>query len=324
MDLKKPYKQYMVAEFEDGLEVVPTKWRTSKNHCLFPNTTSANRMTKAAKNLEDPKESWATYRMKKIYAYSNSYAGALRKMEVGCYQSDGFSSTENENGRDETDYEEVDEIKNYPQVPSLRGEEDSVPENLTEESFRQQLDQPEPVAAEKSVTATELKEILRCTTINKFKIDTVQDRQLEILTKLDLILNKIGEQGKENVPVPAAPDLPCFPISSEEDVLILEEKLSEEEVRKHMIRELQKFGGAHLAEVVRRMLVYLLTDEVAEKYSFMGLKGKMQFSSLKLCSLINDVARIHVKTATNKEISKPIAAWLRHAKERLNKKKTQL
>lgn len=59
---------YVIVEFEDGLQVIPTNWlHESKMKAVWPNFTNNNRYNKAVKHMETPEKTWMKHPIKKIY-----------------------------------------------------------------------------------------------------------------------------------------------------------------------------------------------------------------------------------------------------------------
>lgn len=49
---------------------------------------------------------------------------------------------------------------------------------------------------------------------------------------------------------------------------------------------LSRFVGNTLPETIQKIMQRLFTDQFLSKYSFIGFKGKHQFSTLQSCSII--------------------------------------
>lgn len=58
------------------------------------------------------------------------------------------------------------------------------------------------------------------------------------------------------------------------------------EVADAFVRELQRLQGSNLGATTRRIMAHLLTDELGSQFSWLGRKGKENFSELKLSGLI--------------------------------------
>ncbi|KAM7282031.1 uncharacterized protein LOC115316529 [Ixodes scapularis] len=97
------------------------------------------------------------------------------------------------------------------------------------------------------------------------------------------------------------------------DLLAFEKELDEEKALR-LVHELKQLGGKTASKATKRMLTYLLTDELAAQFSWIGRKGKLNFSVLKTATAITDAAK---KLPGGKDaIEDSIKSWLRHAPER--------
>lgn len=63
-------KRFVVVEFQDGLQIIPTTWLTSDlKRAKWPNCyISYNRYDKAVKNMEEPQSTWEEHPIVKIFA----------------------------------------------------------------------------------------------------------------------------------------------------------------------------------------------------------------------------------------------------------------
>lgn len=52
------------------------------------------------------------------------------------------------------------------------------------------------------------------------------------------------------------------------------------------VHELKQLGGKTASKATKRMLTHLLTDELAAQFSWIGRKGKLNFSVLKTATAI--------------------------------------
>ncbi|XP_042147875.1 uncharacterized protein LOC121836764 [Ixodes scapularis] len=100
----------------------------------------------------------------------------------------------------------------------------------------------------------------------------------------------------------------------------------QEATRDQLIANLKSFGGDNVSCNTRRVLEYLMTDNVAQNYSWIGNKGKKKFCELKVKQIITDAVRSNPKfTATVDDVEREIKKWLQHASCRikLRQKKVQ-
>ncbi|XP_037499907.1 uncharacterized protein LOC119373913 [Rhipicephalus sanguineus] len=105
------------------------------------------------------------------------------------------------------------------------------------------------------------------------------------------------------------------PLSSLEELQEFDDKLDAGKF-KILVHELAQLGGKDAYWATKRILSYCITDEVAAQFSWMGRKGKLSFSALKIAKAITDAAR-KAPNATAADVEASIKSWLRHAPERL-------
>ncbi|XP_065309830.2 uncharacterized protein [Dermacentor albipictus] len=110
-------------------------------------------------------------------------------------------------------------------------------------------------------------------------------------------------------------DLLSHPLSSLEELQEFDDKLDAGKF-KILVHELTQLGGKDAYWATKRILSYCITDEVAAQFSWMGRKGKLSFSALKIAKAIADAAR-KAPNATAADVEASIKSWLRHAPERL-------
>ncbi|CAL1678842.1 unnamed protein product [Lasius platythorax] len=87
------------------------------------------------------------------------------------------------------------------------------------------------------------------------------------------------------------------------------------------VKEVSRVGGKNPYEFVKRNCTRLLTNELAEKYSWLGAKQKRKFCHLKLADLLIVSGQDSNSAYTTKVLEEAIQKWLRRAKERLNAEK---
>ncbi|KAM0730284.1 hypothetical protein ACS0PU_004161 [Formica fusca] len=115
-----------------------------------------------------------------------------------------------------------------------------------------------------------------------------------------------------------------FPLKTEEDLQTVELILENDDEITKAINELQQIGGNNGYEFIRRALSMILTNEVADKYSFFGRKKKKSFCNLNICKLLIRASKKGGYCQTTKESEKYIQGWLRRAAERGKLRKVTL
>ncbi|XP_018406823.1 PREDICTED: uncharacterized protein LOC108782920 [Cyphomyrmex costatus] len=107
-----------------------------------------------------------------------------------------------------------------------------------------------------------------------------------------------------------------FPLQTEEDLQIAERLLEDEAETTKETNELQGLGGNNGYEFIRRVLTMILTNKLANDYSFFGRKKKKSFCDLNICKVVINAAKKGKYCNDTKEVEKNIAGWLRRAAER--------
>ncbi|XP_050308331.1 uncharacterized protein LOC126744811 isoform X2 [Anthonomus grandis grandis] len=111
-----------------------------------------------------------------------------------------------------------------------------------------------------------------------------------------------------------------FPISSDEDMAILEEYLTESIDFHNAVLELAKIGGSRPYDFISRVATLLISNEQALKYSWLGRKGKRIFSDTRVANLLIEALSATSLANTRKEAETAIQLWLRRAFDRKNNK----
>ncbi|KAK4885153.1 hypothetical protein RN001_001424 [Aquatica leii] len=108
-----------------------------------------------------------------------------------------------------------------------------------------------------------------------------------------------------------------FPISSLQDINILENYLQNKDNFENLCLYLSTFGGRDVTSITNAILRYLLTNHIAQGFSFFGSRlGKKAFNDLKLKTLV--IASVR-KTCSESItiIEKNIKDWLKYAPQRI-------
>ncbi|KAM7303425.1 uncharacterized protein ISCGN_013383 [Ixodes scapularis] len=114
-------------------------------------------------------------------------------------------------------------------------------------------------------------------------------------------------------------ETPAFPLPNKDDVAALESRIVEGGYRQTLVERLSKIGGDTTREAAVRVLRATLTDELASQYSWFGAKGKVQFGTLQLASVLYD-AVIATGAITKKDFQVTTMGWMKHARQRVEQK----
>ncbi|XP_033646904.1 uncharacterized protein LOC117306436 [Asterias rubens] len=158
-------------------------------------------------------------------------------------------------------------------------------------------------------TATEKKLL---TLIEKATMITTENRTLlkKILRKLNTSQQELDNGG--------LPEGLTFPLKLLRDVRDLEALLQNFEKEKLLVTYLSNIGGENLGSTVRRILVCILTNDLAKQFNWIGKGTKEAFCKLRLVNVVHRAVRRNpaVRSATNAEIDSIIKDWFRYAKDR--------
>uniref|UniRef100_A0A2S2NZ72 DUF4806 domain-containing protein n=1 Tax=Schizaphis graminum TaxID=13262 RepID=A0A2S2NZ72_SCHGA len=111
-------------------------------------------------------------------------------------------------------------------------------------------------------------------------------------------------------------------INNDADLDIMEDKLTKEQTfRNKVILELSRLTGSNMSETVRKIMQKLFTDNFLANYSYIGIKGKKQFSTLQTCRIIFESIRKmrQYKDISDIEIEKPLKNWMAQSSARIKK-----
>ncbi|XP_064469679.1 uncharacterized protein LOC135384408 [Ornithodoros turicata] len=152
--------------------------------------------------------------------------------------------------------------------------------------------------------------------------------QLQVLRSLNVIRLAVQQQSDllsqltppSRDPVGDVQQLVAQPFSRIEDFEQFESTLTPA-LEKQFVQELTLLGGATPKAAVKRILEYVMTDQVAEKYSWEGRKGKNVFRDLRLPNIMMRAvhAQKQLSKCTNYDLEKATKAWLRHSADRLKR-----
>ncbi|XP_044747941.1 longitudinals lacking protein, isoforms A/B/D/L isoform X5 [Coccinella septempunctata] len=135
-------------------------------------------------------------------------------------------------------------------------------------------------------------------------------------TKLDEINHRILSSSNELVPPENLPQ--NFPMNTLELFQSFERLLWEDaDVWHYMVKRLAALGGSGGESLTRRILKFLITDEVASLFNWKG-RDKMPFEKLKVTELVVAAVRVNYATEMNElKICNTVKDWLKFAKVRM-------
>ncbi|XP_054288892.1 uncharacterized protein LOC129004351 [Macrosteles quadrilineatus] len=332
---------------------------TGEMTCSWPNFTSNTRYDQAVKNLEKPNGDWKTYPVKNIVAYADSFEKGKEKLREAENFSDvnsgydtevqkrirrqraskkklrmdnyfmGGSSSESNSSGDETSknmpYTKVANIPVPPQPPvffkspnaSTKVQKIYSPLSITMDSSQTSSEEQSKATEFEKYTRKSLSEL-------RFKINSILETQKEILKELKAMPLGVPQSISSSNSEDDLINQEAFgklPVKTKEELRDFEEHLQKRSFREFVVNELRKLGGHDLKSIILIMMPKILSNELAQEFSWIGGKGKTIFSTLQITKVILDTARLHQPAATDTDIAVPIKNWLRHAKERAERLK---
>ncbi|KAK7138671.1 hypothetical protein R3I93_015939 [Phoxinus phoxinus] len=110
----------------------------------------------------------------------------------------------------------------------------------------------------------------------------------------------------------------CFPLSSFQQLQVIEGQLQQEDYKTAVINTLALRGGTTVKESVWRILSFLLSNDMARQINWRGINGKAAFKDTSLKPVINAAVRRNrlTATATDQEIEHWTKRWLQLAADR--------
>ncbi|XP_022189198.2 uncharacterized protein LOC111047696 [Nilaparvata lugens] len=326
--LEKENYKYFIVQFDDGFELVPRKWIMSETReCYWPLCSTLKEYDRAVQSMDDPKDDWKKCHIEKILGGAKTFLRGKEKLKRAGDNSSLTTDIDEKKSRHSralkrqfspatssaSDGEDEDENITIPPLPKI-------PAIINRPSMPQGGSSAN-VAATPTDQSHETKTILRAIAGVKYTLATMQANQEEIKERIEKMeqrfLNNeneqiLGDGEDENVSS-------LLPIKCDEDFNAVDDNLSNVLFKRKLVTELKKIGGSEMKNVVYNVLPKIFTNEVAEKYSWFGAKGKRALACSNFSGLIKDVVRCHFKDATDTNIEIPIKKWLSKAKERLQR-----
>ncbi|XP_046145220.1 uncharacterized protein LOC123988599 [Osmia bicornis bicornis] len=321
---------------EDGtIEAVPSAW-VRGDLCHWP-PLHRNGLTAAIKRSEPVNLSWPTHTIQ-IFKHGifDTYIKAREKARIAEETSDLQSEVETMRRRKRTrrfvssESEESDSdfltLPSPPPMPEGRKEMttvgDSAAGNATVSS-----------AAATTVTATagpsssgcNDSEMCKCCRERNQYLDTLIEqnhliRELLMDLTADMkelkLAHKVGSVTEQSVSLYSRYEGLKFPLTREEDLLVLDTSLAKEDHFKDAVQELAKIGGDNNYQFVKRVLSSIIDNNLAMKYSWLGRKGKKVFCTLHLARLVISAAEMANLGDTKRTTEVSIQNWLRRAFDR--------
>ncbi|KAF5284398.1 hypothetical protein FQA39_LY17073 [Lamprigera yunnana] len=143
----------------------------------------------------------------------------------------------------------------------------------------------------------------------------LKEQNTQILKELKILNSKPNTQRHQSFEPPL--DIPIgLPLRTVEDVVSLEKYLSNGANLSALVSYLSTLGGRDFTHKTNIILRSLLTNEVAQLYSYRGTRlGKRALSTLNLKTVVVRAVQTGC-SATENDVCFNIKVWLKHAKQR--------
>ncbi|CAL8117622.1 unnamed protein product [Orchesella dallaii] len=151
-------------------------------------------------------------------------------------------------------------------------------------------------------------------------VNIIKAQMKQLQESVDVLLQKNAVDGLNSNQVVTDVAHFAIPVASSEMLENLYGSLSSDNARNSLIIKLGMRGGKDVRECTRRVMSTLLTDRVAERFSWLGSRGdKNAFSKSVLKDLVIDAVRANGKTnlASADDVENAVKEWLKNSKKRL-------
>ncbi|XP_072573202.1 uncharacterized protein [Paramormyrops kingsleyae] len=123
---------------------------------------------------------------------------------------------------------------------------------------------------------------------------------------------------KQDASAIEVPEGVVFPLKSHADVEALHEKLEDRSLMSAVVAMVADVGGTSVDDATRRMMKYILSNELAMEYNMFGRHGKRKFKDLRLFSVVYEALKKNSLTAkvNQQEAERALSKWFIGARDR--------
>ncbi|XP_041859402.1 uncharacterized protein LOC121651345 [Melanotaenia boesemani] len=148
------------------------------------------------------------------------------------------------------------------------------------------------------------------------KLLTILEEVKETQRVHSKILNALLK--KQEAPVMEVPEGVAFPLQTQADVEALDEKLKDRSLMSTVAAVVADVGGTSVDDATRRMMKFLLSNELALDYNLFGRHGKKKFKDLRLFSVVYEALKKNTLTAqvNQQEAERALSKWFTGARDR--------
>ncbi|XP_065665573.1 uncharacterized protein LOC124813180 isoform X2 [Hydra vulgaris] len=125
-----------------------------------------------------------------------------------------------------------------------------------------------------------------------------------------------SQQPVQNVAI--LPEGAIFPLLTEEDFTLMERKLDDINFLNSVVNFIADIGGNTLKEATKRMMAFVMSNNLAMKFNVFGRGGKRGFGSTRLFDTVYKAIKGNQKTAevNKKDFEKAVGKWLLRSRDR--------
>ncbi|CAG9812832.1 unnamed protein product [Phaedon cochleariae] len=342
---------FLGVEFRDsedggggGLAVVHCKWLTpKKKECFWPAIKNQSKYYNILRNGDSPDEKlWTLHKIGRIFFESDNLDKAREKLKQAEFTSDVQSDSEldsqtikrrriaprklyeSESEESETNEEFLD-LPRPPQIKSKTSERlkfGQLSQKKTTGSFsfveKNRVGTPSVDSNRDSMTSTPIVQKSDTNQISGYQqtlrtLEYIKEQNKQILALLNSRGGSFSNQASYNLD-----NLPVeIPLSSNEDLNILENFLKEDQNLRNLMSYLSSLGGKDHIVQTNNCLRRLLTNEFSCQFSFMGKRGgKKAFSDLLLKKCVIGAVTKNLPQIKERDIEDAIKNWLKHSPQR--------
>ena len=296
---------YSIVRFvnDNSIEGVPTSWILNvqnQDYCKWPPKLPSFGITRLVKRGTPPKANWNLNRCMIKYR-DLTFVDMRSRLEASAYLATDSEMNTTGNPHNQTNFSSDNssdglkylensckKIKSFQggnfndiqtmceqqlEISGMTIGSQNSPSNLT---FEQKVDQILYLVTDLEYTQN---------AINS-KLDIINQENSQIKEEIGALTTIMRRQsGIGGVPTIES-NLPQLPVNTEEEMQTLEECLKEEGEINNLIYKLSNFEGSHMRGTINKIMRNVIGNELANKYSMQGNRGKLSFMKLTLCTCI--------------------------------------
>nr|XP_023679168.1 uncharacterized protein LOC111849999 [Paramormyrops kingsleyae] len=260
--------------------------------------TYSSNADKAVKDCSNVRHNWEKYRVR-VLGEAESYSQARRKLKKAEMTSDLQTDSEAERGPRKRKKRRFSTSESEEETCAPRKAPPPPPVTLLS-SAQPRCDSPPSVSAVTSVQTPKEPHITKASGVQRdsfIKVLTILEDMKDTLSVHGRMLQTLLRQQDKPYTAPSLPE-GMLPLKNLDDVQAVEQKLEDQEFFKNMVCVVSEIGGRTVDEATRRMMAYLMSNELACQYNYVGRHGKRQFQGLRLFEVFYDPSVTHMGCPT--------------------------